>query len=171
MPLPCEIRSSASLNIDYGSGRFAKVPNESKQPFADEVRPGSGLYPDNDIRNVIEFRQLSAHRTPFKNAPCMSLETDDLRNDAFHKRLVLLDPATSQHTATSSLDVDNGVHDNPLAESFCDLLVGLPGDLSSGDGLKLDESSTAPLECSLEQAQSPPLDYTPCMSLHLDGDT
>jgi hypothetical protein len=80
----------------------------------------------------------------------MSLEADDLGNDAFHKRLVLLDPATSQHTAASSLDVDNGAHDNPLAESFCDLLVGLPGDLGSGDGLKLYERSTAPLECSLE---------------------
>ena len=80
-----------------------------------------------------------------------------------------LDPATSQHPATSSLDIDNGVHDDSLVERFGDLLMGLPDDPGSGNRLKLDKSSTATLKCSLEQSKSSPLDDAPPLGLNLDG--
>lgn len=83
---------------------------------------------------------------------------------------MLLDRAASQYTATSSLDIDDGIHDDSLTKRFGDLLVRLPDDPSSGDGLKLDKGSTAALERSLEQSESPPLDDTPPLSLNLDGD-
>ena len=85
-----------------------------------------------------------------------------------------LDPTTSQHPAACSLDVDDRVHDDSLAERFGDLLVRFPDDLCPGDRLKLDEGSTTSLECSLEQSESSPLDNTPPLGLDLDssiGDT
>lgn len=58
---------------------------------------------------------------------------------------MLLDLATGQYTATSSLDINDGAHDNSLAERFGDLLVGSPDEPSSSDGLELDKSSTGTL--------------------------
>jgi hypothetical protein len=78
--------------------------------------------------------------------------------------------ATSQYPATGSLDIDDGVHDDSLAERFGDLLVRLPDDPGSGDGLKLDKGSTATLKRSLEQSESSPLDNTPSLGLDHDGD-
>lgn len=80
-----------------------------------------------------------------------------------------LNPAAGQHSTTSSLDIDYGVHDDSLAESFGDLLVRPPDDSGSSDRLKLDEGSTATLEGSLEQSESSPLDNTPTLGLDLDG--
>jgi len=83
---------------------------------------------------------------------------------------VPLDPATSQHPTTNSLDIDDGVHDDSLAKRFGDLLVRLPDDPGSGDGLKLDKSSSATLKCFLEQSEPSPLDNSPSLGLDLDGD-
>ena len=81
-----------------------------------------------------------------------------------------LDPTTSQHPTTSSLDIDDGVHDDFLAKSFGDLLMGLSDDPGSGDGLKLDKGSITTLKCSLEQPESSPLYNTPPLGLDLDSD-
>ena len=83
---------------------------------------------------------------------------------------MVLDPAMSQHPATSGLNIDDGVHDDSLTERFGDLLVRLPDDSSSGNGLKFDKGSTATLERSLEQSEPSPLDDTPPLSLNLDSD-
>ena len=81
-----------------------------------------------------------------------------------------LDLATGQHPATGSLNIDDGVHDDPLAERFGDLLVRLPDDPGSGDGLKLDKGGAAALKSSLKQSESSPLDNTPPLGLNLDSD-
>jgi len=44
----CKICSSTGLDADDSGGRFAKVPDEDKQTFASEIRPGSSLDPNND---------------------------------------------------------------------------------------------------------------------------
>lgn len=81
-----------------------------------------------------------------------------------------LDPATGQHPATSGLDIDDRVHNNPLTERFGDLLVRLPDDPGAGDRLKLDKGGTTTLKCSLKQPESSPLDDTPPLGLNLHGD-
>jgi len=82
---------------------------------------------------------------------------------------VSLNPAASQHSTTSGLDIDYRVHYGSLAESFGDLLVRPPDDSGSGDRLKLDKGSTATLKGSLEKSESSPLDNTPTLGLDLDG--
>ena len=145
MPLPCQICSSTGLDADNGRSCFAEASNEHEQTFANEVGSCSSLDSNDDIRNVVEFRQLPADHTSLKNTPCMSLKANDLGNDALYEGHVLSDLVTSQHSARSGLDVDNGAHDESLAEGFGDLQVGFPDELSSGDGLELDESSAGTL--------------------------
>lgn len=101
----------------------------------------------------------------------MSLEADDLRDDAPHERHVVLNSAAGQYPAASCLNIDNGIHDISLAEGFCDLLVRLSNDPSPGDGLKLDKSSATTLKRPPEQSEPSSLDNTPCLSLDLDCDS
>lgn len=82
MLLSCQICSSTGLDADNSGGCFAKVPNEDEQTFTNEIRPSSSLNPNDDIRNVVEFRQLPANHASLEDTPCLSLEANDLGRDA-----------------------------------------------------------------------------------------